>query len=77
MTPQAVAIDNIERAQRDEPFCPACLAPTVPIAEGGQIWLRCSRDAEPHHGIGRLLAFFPLAAHTHRSIVADAFERAA
>ena len=74
---QAVAVDQIERAQRDQPFCPACFAPTVPVAEAGQIWLRCSRDLEPHTGLGRLLAFFPLGGHTQHSIVADALVQAA
>jgi len=77
MTPQAVAVDQIERAQREEPFCPTCGAPTVPVADAGQIWLRCSQDIQPHSGLARLLSFFPLGGHIQRSILSDTLEQAA
>jgi hypothetical protein len=77
MTPQAVAVDQIERAQREEPFCHACGGPTVAVAEAGQIWLRCANDIQPHSRLGRLLAIFPLIGHTHHSIIDDRGEQAA
>lgn len=54
MYDRAQALDLIERAIDDDPFCPVCEAPTEIVDEDGLVVLRCSAAAAPHGMLARI-----------------------
>jgi hypothetical protein len=66
----ARALDLIEQAERETPFC-RCGQPTVPVGRADGVWLECRTLERPATGrIGRILA--TLAAPTHfRSLIVE------
>ena len=69
MTYDSWAVDMIEQTEREQPQCAACGAPTVPVAQGGVIWLACSHALEPKSFLRRLVALDALTGHTRRAIM--------
>jgi len=69
--------ERIEQAASDTPFCEACGAPTVPVAEGDEIWLACASTQEHRTLIRRLLSFEALLGHTHQLVIEDVSEQLA
>ena len=61
------ALDLIERAQDNDPFCPVCHAPTVINDEDGVIVLRCSSVIEAPGFFARMGA--TLLPHIRREVV--------
>lgn len=68
MIDNATALERIEAAERQTPFC-ACGEPTVPVAHHGQIWLRCTRLNRGRSRLRKLLTLDPDVAHTERPIL--------
>jgi len=63
------ALEEIERAQRETPFC-GCGQPTRPIVRAGGIWLECaSLQASAGGRIRRLVTLLGPIDHTRRPIV--------
>jgi hypothetical protein len=61
------ALDMIEQAQTDSPFC-ACGRQTLAVGRGGGVWLECSSlQARPRSLVQRLLA--EVGVHTRVLIV--------
>ena len=69
--------EQIEQAATDTPFCEACGAPTVPVAEGNEIWLACASTQEHRTLLRRLFSFEALMGHTHQLVIEDLSERLA
>lgn len=66
------ALELIERAEREAPFC-ACGQPNVPVGRNGGVWLECaSLQTLPDGRIRRLLSTLDSRAHTRRLIVDEA-----
>ncbi len=63
------ALEEIERAQRERPFC-ACGQPTRPVARDGGVWLECaSLQASAGNRLTHLAALRGPFEHTRRPIV--------
>ena len=69
--------EQIEQAATDTPFCEACGAATVPVAEGNEIWLACASTQEHRTLLRRLFSFEALMGHTHQLVIEDLSERLA
>jgi hypothetical protein len=70
------ALDRIEHAERETPFC-VCGQQMVPEARPGAIWLECVSLKGPNGSrMGRLLSLLAAGGHTRRLIV-DLVEDAA
>jgi hypothetical protein len=67
------ALERIEQAERDMPFC-VCGRHIVVAARADGIWLECASLAEPNGSpLGRILAAIASSGHSSRLIVeADA-----
>ena len=76
-TGEARALDQIEQAATDKPFCEACGAPTTPVQEGNEIWLCCAKAQEPKPILRRIFSFEPLLGHTRQLVLEDLSERLA
>lgn len=65
------ALEVIELAQRDMPFC-GCGRPTLVVGESGQLWLDCVAGHTPVRGgaAGRLLRRAGTASHLHKLLLA-------
>jgi len=62
------ALEIIERAIHDEPFCPVCGAPTdVREDADGRLWLVCTAD-QPADGLWARVRS-ALAAHVRRPVL--------
>jgi hypothetical protein len=71
MLDNGTAIDAIERAERETPFC-GCGEPTAPVARDGVIWLECAAGNQPKgNRIARLLGSIVAPAHVRRYIIED------
>jgi hypothetical protein len=63
------ALDRLEHAERETPFC-SCGQPTSPVARSGGIWLECVSLQEPADSrIGRLLSAINVVGHTRQMVV--------
>ena len=63
------ALDRIEQAERETPFC-ICGQPMSPAARPDGIWLECSSLRAPDSSrIGRLLSTLAPGGHTRQLIV--------
>ena len=71
------ARETIEQAVIDHPYCDACGAPTVPVAQGDEIWLACSVAEAPKPILRRILTLEPLVGHTRHLMLDDLTERLA
>jgi hypothetical protein len=61
------AVEMIEQAQTENPFC-GCGAPTIAVGRAGGVWLEChSLQERPRGIVSRLVAAF--AIHTRELIV--------
>jgi len=69
--------EQIEQAAMDQPFCEACGAPTVPVAEGDAIWLACATTQEHRTLLRRILSLEPLIGHTRQLVIENVTERLA
>ncbi len=69
--------EQIEQAAIDIPFCEACGAPTVPVAEGDDIWLACTTVQAHRSRLRRILSLEPLIGHTHLLVLDGVTERLA
>jgi hypothetical protein len=58
-------LERIELAEREQPFCPACGRPTLPVVRSRSVWLECQ-----HHPsrLSRLFSLDALVGHTHHLI---------
>ena len=56
------ALEIIEQACRDHPFCAACGEATRPVAHGDVVWLECPSIAEHKSRLARVVSF--QAGHT-------------
>ena len=66
MFTHTAALERIEQAQHETPFC-GCGAPTLPVDRNGVIWLGCTSLDEPKGLVRRLLSLD--LSHTHQPIV--------
>jgi len=64
------ALDLIETAMRQDPWCP-CGEPTTVVARDGLILLECRTVAEARSPVRRLVAAAFAPAHLARPIVED------
>jgi hypothetical protein len=64
----ARALELIEQAQRDTPFC-ECGRVTVPVGRPGGVWLECASLGEARSTLARVLTLDFVASHTRRRIV--------
>lgn len=62
------AVDRIENAERSAPYC-LCGAHMLAVAEGNEVWLECSSQVPPKHGLGGLMARLKAFGHTRRLIL--------
>jgi hypothetical protein len=69
--------EQIEQAVTGHPFCDACGAPTVPVAQGDAIWLDCATSQEHRPLLRRMLSLETLLGHTHQLVIEDVSERLA
>ena len=70
------AIERIERAERETPFC-ACGQPMVPVAHEGGIWLECTAlECRSGNAFVRLLSAIVSGGHDRQLIVEDPQELA-
>ena len=69
--------EQIEQAAIDQPFCEACGAATLPVADGDAIWLVCSTTQEHRTMLRRILSFEALIGHTHQLVIENVSERLA
>jgi hypothetical protein len=61
------ALEMIEQAQTDQPFC-GCGENTIAVGRAGGVWLECRSLQDPAHGfVRRLVAVFSI--HTRQLIV--------
>jgi hypothetical protein len=71
MKTNIAAIEAIERAERETPFC-GCGESTAPVARDGVIWLECISTNEPKgNPVTRLIDAIIAPAHVRRFIVDD------
>jgi hypothetical protein len=63
------ALEIIEQASRDHPYCAACGEPTHPVAHNGVIWLECRSLTDSKSRLARIISFH--AGHTRRVLVND------
>lgn len=61
------ALEIIEQANRDHPYCTACGEPTHPVARDDVIWLECRSWTDRKSRLARIIAFH--AGHTKRVLV--------
>ena len=61
----------IEQAQREIPFCVLCASPTVPVARGAEVWLRCIEDRRDSSLLGRMLSLEFAGGHTRKLVMRD------
>jgi hypothetical protein len=67
MVHHSSALETLELAERESPFC-SCGQPTTPVVHrDGAIWLECLSLAEPKGVLRRL--FSPSSGHTRREIL--------
>jgi hypothetical protein len=66
-----MAVELIERSERDTPWCSTCGAPTITVAHGDSIWLECSTLQAARPFLRRLIALDPLFGHTRQAIITD------
>jgi hypothetical protein len=59
----------IEQAQRETPICVVCGSPTIPVARGDEVWLRCSEDQRKSSFFRRLTSFEFVGGHTRRLVI--------
>jgi hypothetical protein len=59
----------IELAARETPVCELCASPTVPVAVGDEVWLRCIEDQANKSLLSRLASLRFGSAHTRRLVV--------
>ena len=59
----------IEQAQRETPICIVCGAPTIPVARGDEVWLRCSEEQRKSSILRRLTSLEFVGGHTRRLVV--------
>ena len=76
-TGEDLARETIEQAVIDHPYCDACGAPTVPVAQGDEIWLGCTSAQAPKPMLRRIFSFDALIGHTHQLVLDDLTERLA
>jgi hypothetical protein len=70
------AIERIERAERETPYC-ECGQPMVAIAHDGAIWLECtSLECRSGNAFVRLLSAIVSGGHDRQLIVEDAADLA-
>ena len=69
--------EQIEQATIETPYCDACGAATVPVAEGDDIWLACVTSQEHRPILRRILSLEPLMGHTRRLVLDGLTERLA
>jgi hypothetical protein len=63
------AIDRMEHAERETPFC-ACGEPMIAVARAEGIWLECASLESPDGSrFSRLLAALTASSHGRRLIV--------
>lgn len=67
MFDHAHAVDRIERAIDQEPYCPVCGAMTTIVDEDGVLVLRCTATVEPDGLIARLGA--AVLPHLRRTVL--------
>jgi hypothetical protein len=61
------ALDVIERALDDEPYCPVCGAQTTIVDVDGRLMLYCAATVEPNGLIARLSA--AMLPHVRRHVL--------
>ncbi len=61
------ALEIIEQACREQPYCAACGQQTRPVARDGGIWLECPSWADRKSRLARIVSF--QAGHTRRLLV--------
>lgn len=59
----------IEQAQRETPFCVVCGSPTIPVARGNEVWLRCSEEQRKSSILRRLTSLEFVGGHTRRLVI--------
>jgi hypothetical protein len=59
----------IEQAARETPVCVLCASPTIPVALGDEVWLRCIEDQPKRSLLSRLTSLEFAGAHTRRLVV--------
>jgi hypothetical protein len=59
----------IEQAQRETPTCVLCGSPTIPIARGDEVWLRCSEDQRKTSFLRRLTSLEFVGGHTRQLLI--------
>jgi len=75
MSDLARLLDLIEAAIHDDPYCPACGAPTDVRPEGDQLWLVCTTEVADEGLLARIRgAFVP---HIRREVLDLALDWAA
>lgn len=58
----------IEQAQRETPYC-VCGSPTIPVARGDEVWLRCSEDQRKSSVLRRLTSLEFVGGHTRGLVI--------
>ena len=61
------ALEIIEQACRDQPYCAACGQHTGPVARDGGIWLECPSWTEHKSLLARIISF--QAGHIRRLLI--------
>ena len=62
------AVDLIESAERSAPYC-LCGQHMLAVADGEQIWLKCSSRTEERTGFAALISRVTAVGHTRRMIM--------
>lgn len=63
------ALDQIERAAQEQPYC-TCGKPTTPVSRDDRLWLECTSLSEPVRGWRAQLArTLSLGPHVRRPVV--------
>ena len=68
MIDTARVLEQIERADHEEPFC-RCGAPTRVVGRATSLWFVCSTTAESEAPRRRVFSLWPAADHTNRLLV--------
>jgi hypothetical protein len=68
MLDNAHALERIEQAERDTPFC-WCGAQTVPVGRPDGVWLACASRSQPRSVLRKLLTLDFAVTHVDQRIL--------
>jgi hypothetical protein len=69
MTDQTWILQIVEQAERDEPTCMTCGAPTLAVGHEDGVWFECASLQQPKSRLSRIVSLDFASLHTHRLLI--------